>query len=91
MSIIAKKPYIFMIFSGGPDPLPPPPSGSVPRYSVSVLYVVRGGLQQPNHVSPCKTSKDGHVNDKFNFWNVHGILNTGLRLLCKRPEVFIFP
>ena len=24
-NIIAKKPYIFVIFQGGPDPLPPPP------------------------------------------------------------------
>ena len=27
---IARKPYIFVIFQGVPDPLPPPPSGSAP-------------------------------------------------------------
>ena len=39
--------------------------------------------------------------NKFNFWSVHGIMNTsallqsseafGLHLLCKRPEVFMNP
>ena len=40
-----------------------------------------------------------NISDKFNFWSVHGIMNTlgllqsymkpfGLHLLCKRPEVF---
>ena len=37
------------------------------------------------------------LSNKFNFWNVHGIMNTpGLfqrasRYLCKRPEVFMIP
>ena len=32
---IAKKPYIFVIFQGGPDPCPPPPSGSAHAKAVT--------------------------------------------------------
>ena len=38
-----------------------------------------------------------HLRNEFDFWKVHGIMNTsgftyfGLHLLCKRPEVFMIP
>ena len=39
--------------------------------------------------------KNINISNKFNFWSVHGIMNTsGLLqsyLLCKRPEVFMIP
>ena len=45
--------------------------------------------------------KNSHLRNKFDFWNVHGIMNTYFgslaklrrtsRLLCKRTEVFMIP
>ena len=34
---IAKKPYIFVIFQGGPDPLSPPPSGSAHEHVATIF------------------------------------------------------
>ena len=32
-----------------------------------------------------------HLSNKFNYWNVRGIMNTSGLLQCKRPEVLMIP
>ena len=55
------------------------------------------------HLINSHVIEENHLRNEFDFWKVHGILNTsgllqskwspkeGLHLLCKRPEVFMIP
>ena len=58
-------------------------------------FVVRKSLKT-DFLASRPTYRIEHLRNEFNFWNVHGIMNTsglvqGLHLLCTRPEVFMIP
>ena len=64
-----------------------------PSYSLLAEYTENNGLI----TNICIV-----LRNEFNFWNVHGVMNTWvsckvnvnpfwLHLLCKRPEVFMIP